>query len=289
MSASHHADYEEACRLFQEGHLQPCRTVAESLISQLSRVELKGNDSTAVHKLFSNALLLVSNVYSAVGPSAESDRLLATCYGYVKEHIPVDSHNIALATILYNRAVIRLEWERLDPSSAPRKAVVDAQNYLTEAENRLVNVLGLPRLLLADVLHCHGVCHHMLGLDYMAAVECYRRSMEIRRHFGDVHGISDLKTALTMEHIAHIYRLWGKQVEALTLLGSVLEARREALGSQNALYASTLLAYGVLALELGKKKAARRALKEAEAVHRDIYPESDWRVAEVGLWLSQLS
>lgn len=204
-----------------------------------------------MHTLFTDALVLLSNVCSAEGYYAEAERLLVTCMGYIRDSFEtqeearekavtckgsrnrreslegcslarssslsssrplVAMRNMALATILYNRAVLVLDeyqfWtvshrtastqsssverNKSDTSlSSPAEQNTDVligrlmearDDWLPDAERRLENCLGDSRRLLADVWHSSGVCHHILG-DAVAALGYYQRSMELRLCF----------------------------------------------------------------------------------------------------------
>lgn len=297
--------YHDALRAFEEGDLQFSREQIESLLH-----DLRATDSDGAHVLFLHCLLLLASIYSTVGATGEADRLLATSAGYATEHLGPD--HLGLATIAYNRAVIRVEDYRRDaelpaddappPPSSSRSgsagapvlslaAVIEARDvFLEEAAWRLRNELGVDRLLLADVYHTHGVCEYLLE-NYVSALESFRRSLEVRVHYTDHSGVTELKMALTLEHVSQLYRLLGTlpaRTKALDLLGLVTRTRRRWLGPSHPLYGSALFAAGVMAAELQRWALAEEALAEAAAVARATYAEGDLRLEEVEHWLASV-
>lgn len=309
--------YHEAMACLAEGDLQLSREKAEDGLQALSTTVTTSSPSssssfplslcpqtqTSAHTLFANMMVLLSNVYSAAGSFDEAERLLATCAGYIVEHIsPTD---VRLATIAYNRAVLRLEVARLSPlcfsrstapsltsssasvsSSSVEEGVREALTVLLpEAEWLLRDVLGVQRLLLADVWHSKGVCHYLFN-EYVSALECFHRSLELRVRYDDEAGVTQLKLALTLEHVAQIYRLQRAHLpEALHLLDVVVLTRRQLLGPHHPLYGAALVEEGVLAAELGKKKKAIAALTRACEVAERAYDADDGRRIEVEQWL----
>lgn len=214
---------------------------------------------------------------------------------------------------------MRLELYRTQ-GETPVSVVEEADEcFLAEAERRLDDVLGPERLLLADVWHCRGVCCEILaGIEradrkdeerperrrsdggaaglplYVKALECYTKSMDVRARYADVAAVTELKLALTMEHVAHLLKLSatpadpGRKEEALALLGTVAATRRRLLGPRHPLLASTLLAEGALLAELGRYKRVKRAFADSLAIVSEVYPPGDARVAEVEYWLSRV-
>lgn len=287
-------------------------------VSQFERGDLEGARQTVErflqheavdHVQFGDGLLLLSSIQCAAKEYDEAERMVATCHGYLQEHLGPSHHGVA--TALLNRAVILLERftlessllsvlptaergprdddepslvpkERRSPlrgpshpkrhsdlsastssnpiilsgntnapaSSAPRiERVVDAQKYLAEAERLVENTFGPDRLVLADIHHNHGVCCEILG-GYTDALEHYLKSLKIREKFKDTSGATDLKLALTMEHVAMIYRLTEVKLgDAVRLLAVVAQTRRKYLGPSHPLYAAALFEQGVCALE----------------------------------------
>lgn len=161
--------------------------------------------------------------------------------------------------------------------------------YLHVARDKLSHTLGPHRCLLADVYHSCGVCHYY-QMDYVRALEAWQQSMAIRVH---VHrrgvsartnehaaadasvahtevsdsSVEELKIALTMEHIAHVYQhVDGKAVEALKMYDAVASTRERHLGSLHPLYARTLLAKAVLASRLGRRKLACALLDTCQRI-----------------------
>ncbi|KAG5509504.1 hypothetical protein JKF63_06209 [Porcisia hertigi] len=154
----------------------------------------------------------------------------------------------------------------------PEAVHARAMAFLLEAQGHLAHTLGPPRRLLADVLHTLGVCHYEAA-DYIAALEAWQRSIAIRVHLhaqrlrtdhvtlqrdeGGGAGTEELKLALTMEHVAHVYQLLdGRSLHALKLLDTVAQTRRQYLGPTHPLYVRTLAHQGVLAAELGHTRLA---------------------------------
>ncbi|KAG5484292.1 hypothetical protein LSCM4_07858 [Leishmania orientalis] len=159
-------------------------------------------------------------------------------------------------------------------------ALASVMALLLDAQDRLAHTLGPPRGLLADVLHTIGVCHYEAA-DYIAALQAWQRSMAIRVHLHALRlrsdkgaaqhtpcrgegsrasdgGTEELKLALTMEHVAQVYRLLDRRsVEALKLLDTVTDTRRKYLGPADPLCVRTLMLKGVLAAELGHTTLAR--------------------------------
>lgn len=336
-------------RLFHEGRLEECREATEDLLIGLSSItegESDGDgthinittaheakptpiEEEARHELFSGALVLLAGCYSAVGSLTEAERLLATCQGYIDEHIAsvgssatgpisaVDSipgrANVALAVLAYNRGVARLEQYRTD-AATPMAVVREADaSFLAEAEQRLADVLGPARLLLADVCHSRGVCCEILAgqsitnsnskhsgipppFSYLGALAYYQRSLDIRGRLSDGAAATELKLALTLEHVAHLLRLTatptdGQQarLEALGLLEAVCEARRRLLGPGHSLSVAAMTGLGALAAELGRYKKSRRAFAAALPGALAAYPPGDSRVAEIEYWIARIS
>ncbi|AYU77092.1 hypothetical protein, conserved [Leishmania donovani] len=196
----------------------------------------------------------------------------------------------------------RLTHSLIPPSSTaatsgtPETLLASAMALLLDAQDRLAHTLGPPRGLLADVLHTIGVCHYEAA-DYIAALQAWQRSMAIRVHLhalrrrsdknaaqrtlrgggggecGD--GTEELKLALTMEHVAQVYRLLeGRSVEALKLLDTVAATRRRYVGPTDPLCARTLVLKGVMAAELGHTKLARALLGRCSAIYGDAGSET---------------
>ncbi|KAG5483980.1 hypothetical protein LSCM1_05830 [Leishmania martiniquensis] len=178
------------------------------------------------------------------------------------------------------------------PSATLEPVLASVMALLLAAQDRLAHTLGPPRRLLADVLHTVGVCHYEAA-DYIAALQAWQRSMAIRAHLHSLRqrsetcaaqhtlsrgegvgesgdGTEELKLALTMEHVAQVYRLLeGRSIEALKLLDTVADTRRKYLGPTDPLYARTLVFKGVLAVELGHKKLARVLFERCSAILSD--------------------
>ncbi|AIN96448.1 hypothetical protein LPMP_130180 [Leishmania panamensis] len=184
------------------------------------------------------------------------------------------------------------------PSGTPETVYASVMALLLDAQNRLAHTLGPPRGLLADVLHTIGVCHYETA-DYITALEAWQRSMTIRLHLHAQRNRSDtdaaqrvlrrgegsgeegsdgteeLKLALTMEHVAQVYRLLeGRSVEALKLLDTVAGTRRKYLGPTDPLCVRTLAFKGALAAELGHTKLARALFDRCSAIYSDTGPET---------------
>lgn len=184
-------------------------------------------------------------------------------------------------------------------SGTPETVLASVMALLLDAQDRLAHTLGPSRSLLADVLHTIGVCHYEAA-DYIAALQAWQRSMAIRVHLhalrqrsdkdaaqralrrgvgGDdgecSDGTEELKLALTMEHVAQVYRLLeSRSVEALKLLDTVAATRRRYLGPTDPLFVRTLVLKGVLAAELGHTKLARALFDRCSAIYGDAGPET---------------
>ncbi|CCD16626.1 unnamed protein product [Trypanosoma congolense IL3000] len=223
------------------------------------------------HEPFAEALLLMANICAAEGDLVTAERYAATCSGYVDEHL--GPQHSGAAVVRLNRAVFMLEGYRLAGSS-DILLVEKAHALLIEAERFLTNVCGVSRLVLAEVLHNSGVCLSLLGR-YVAALTAYMRSMQIRVRFKDAAGVTDLRLALTMEHVALLYRLMGgpKRQEAALLMEVVASTRRRLLGPQHPLWAAAVLAQGVIAAELGQRSRAQSFLRGASVALSSHYGE----------------
>lgn len=158
------------------------------------------------------------------------------------------------------------------------------QNQLSVAEEGLKHATGAARLLLADVLHTKGVCLYRLRR-WVDAVLTWQSSMAIRvkwatmsaerhaqygeQHFGRAEDAAtmELKLALTMEHVAQVYRfLPEKRITALQLVSRVAATRRRLIGPMHLLYGRTLMTQGVLAAEVGRLKLALASMEAAAEV-----------------------
>ncbi|GET86862.1 hypothetical protein, conserved [Leishmania tarentolae] len=181
-------------------------------------------------------------------------------------------------------------------SGTSETVYASVMTLLREAQDRLAHTLGPQRGLLADVLHTIGVCHYEAA-DYIAALQAWQRSMAIRVHLhaqrqrtdrdaaqralgggGAVEcseSTDELRLALTMEHVAQVYRLLeGRSVEALKLLDTVAATRRKYLGPTDPLCVRTLALKGTLAAELGHTKLARALLDRCSAIYSGADPET---------------
>ncbi|KPI87204.1 hypothetical protein ABL78_3720 [Leptomonas seymouri] len=155
------------------------------------------------------------------------------------------------------------------------------EKYLYDARDKLSHTLGSQRCLLADVYHSCGVCQYYLK-DYVAALDAWQQSMAIRVHVRSDRlreqgsegsqdafssGVEELKTALTLEHIAHVYQLVeGKAADAMKIYDTVAATRERYLGPAHPLYARTLLEKAVLASGLGRAKLARALLDACHGI-----------------------
>lgn len=301
--------FELAMRELNRGDLNSSREAAEGLIELLSQFSLPDHDARDLarsHVLFAQALLILSSVYAAARAYGESSRMLTTCTCYSGEHI-MNGEDVWLrvqtrATLAYNRAVLAIEEycshvrqhrgtgasladARSRSAETALQAVRDARDvHLSEAESCLRNELQLPRLVLADVWHTRGVCHYLLR-DYVDALEDFGRSLATRLRYGDDHGITALKMALTMEHMAHIYRhLPHMKREALRLLGSVVHTRQTYLAASHPLTFDALMASAVVAMELGCNTTAKATFAKARKVARELGDEV--RARQVDYWVN---
>lgn len=256
--------YREALLHYERGQFDEARAAGEIFLC----------NEASDHVQFCDGLLLMSCVALATREFDEAERLVATCHGYLTEHL--GARHEGTGTTLLNRGVILLERYRhtasllhngetaaasssksVDSSPPPQiEWVVDALRYLEQAAAILINSFGVQRLSLADVYHNTGCCQEILG-QYTDALSSHARSLRIREKFQDQTGVTELKLALTMEHIAMIYRLTeAKLPEAVRLLGVVAATRRRHLGPTHPLYASTLFHQAVCASEGWNKKLA---------------------------------
>ncbi|RNF01576.1 variant surface glycoprotein 3054 [Trypanosoma conorhini] len=251
--------------LYEAGELPRARELAEAA---LHAAEPRDDAS------FADALLLLSNIYCAAGDFAEAERLVTTCCCFVEERL--GTAHLGAATARLNRAIILLERYRLRGGDAAA-AVGRAYDLLQAAERRLEDdVGGAARLLLAEVLHNSGVCCELVGR-YTDALTAYMRSMQIRVRYKDAVGVTDMKLALTMEHVAMLYRLMGgaKLPGALRLMEVVAATRRRHIGPRHPLYASALLSQGVIAAELGHQRRAAALLRSALEIRTRLYGADD--------------
>ncbi|KAH9600154.1 hypothetical protein LSM04_004880 [Trypanosoma melophagium] len=294
----------EAVALYESGSLSSAREAAEDALHAAD----PHNDT-----LFAEGLLLLANVYCAAEDFAEAERLAATCCCYVEEHL--GPTHIGVATARLNRAVILLERYRLrsgnhdtthtntntdsnsgnngnnsNSGSSGLRLVEEAYALLQTAARQLENVDGVNRLLLAEVLHNTGVCCELVGR-HVDALAAYMRSMQIRVHYTDASGVCDLKLALTMEHVAMLYRLLRgtKLQEAARLMDAVATTRRRYLGPRHPLFAAAILEQGVIAAELGHKRRAVLLLQKALDIRRRLYGEEDPQTRCVAQLLAEVS
>ncbi|RNF07214.1 variant surface glycoprotein 3054 [Trypanosoma rangeli] len=250
--------------LYEAGDLSRARELAEEA---LHAAEPRNEES------FAEALLLLSNIYCAAEDFAEAERLVTTCCCFVEEHL--GAAHLGAATARLNRAIILLERYRLQGGAAAE--VGRAYDLLQAVERRLEdNVGSAARLLLAEVLHNSGVCCELVGR-YTDALTAYMRSMQIRVRYTDAAGVTDMKLALTMEHVAMLYRLMGgaKLQAALRLMEAVAATRRRYIGPRHPLYASAILAQGVIAAELGHKRRAAVLLRNVLEIRTRLYGAGD--------------
>lgn len=289
------SSYAEAVHLYHSGAVIECAAVAQEAIRALGANEV-GEHSLASHASFAKLVVLLSCALAADGDYVESQRLLASAEGYVLEHLSGPrQRRIALAHVAYDRAVLLLEDsctacndEDASPSAPAVVVVEEARTLLEESERHLIHETDGQRLLLADVWHARGVCEEAAGR-HATALEYYRKSLDVRRRFGDTvpsRGTTSLKLALTLEHIAHLYRLLpcpSKRREALHLFAVVASVRRRHLDVRHPLYRRCALAEAAAAAECGKPIAARallhRLLEETPQLNDDVSQEA-------GLWLS---
>ncbi|EKF38412.1 hypothetical protein MOQ_001380 [Trypanosoma cruzi marinkellei] len=250
--------------LYESGDLSRARELAEEA---LHAAEPHDEES------FAEALLLLSNVYCAAEDFLEAERLVTTCCCFVEEHL--GASHIGAVTSRLNRAIILLERYRLQGGALSE--VGRAYELLQEAERRLEDDVGdAGRLLLAEVLHNSGVCCELVGR-YADALTVYMRSMQIRVRYKDSAGVTDMKLALTMEHVAMLYRLMGgpKLQGALRLMEVVATTRRRYIGPRHPLYASALLSQGVIAAELGHQRRATALLRNVLQIRTRLYGADD--------------
>jgi len=187
----------------------------------------------------------------------------------------------------------------------------------------LMDARGAARLLLADVLHTKGVCLYRVG-KHVDALAAWQGSMEIRvrwaalaperrRSINGVGGLAhapynmaaaagddddneddaamELKLALTMEHVAQVYRFVPeKRVMALKLMSRVAATRRRHVGPRHLLYGRTLMMQSVVAEEAGRSKLALAVMETAAEVLRDAdggVPAAELRHVED--WIAYLT
>ncbi|ORC86196.1 uncharacterized protein TM35_000302360 [Trypanosoma theileri] len=285
----------EAVALYESGSLASAREAAEDALHAAD----PHNDT-----LFAEALLVLANVYCAAEDFAEAERLVATCCCYVEQHL--GPAHIGVATARLNRAIILLERYRLrggnhdtantngnsnnSGSGGGLQWVEQAYALLQAAARQLENVDGVERLLLAEVLHNTGVCCELVGR-HVDALAAYMRSMQIRVHYTDTAGVCDLKLALTMEHVAMLYRLLqgARLQEAARLMDAVATTRRRYLGPRHPLFAAAILAQGVIAAELGHKRRAVLLLQKALDIRKRLYGEEDPQTRCVAQLLAEIS
>jgi tetratricopeptide (TPR) repeat protein len=249
MSQSSSKLHQEALLLYDKGDLEAARGAVERFLHEAKD-----------HVQFGNGLLLLGNIYCARQEFEEAERMVATCDGYLTEHL--GSSHPGVATALLNRAIILLERHRTATSRIVDNVewVVRASGYLERAQHLLQNSYGTDRLVLADVHHNQGCCHEVIG-DFVTALGHYMKSMKIRERFKDATGATDLKLALTMEHVAMIYRSVEEKLDdACRIMGVVAATRRKYLGPLNPLYLQSLLQHGVIALEAKNRRLAKALL-----------------------------
>lgn len=289
-SSSWSDQYSQGVQYLYDGELQKAQDTAETVLRGC--VEGMADSSEPVslqsHQLFTDTLLLLANTYSASRSFIDAERLLATCQGYVEESFAAATpqvqamRNAALAAVAYNRAVMRVDEYLCPMTEEEREKKVhrlrDAQTvFLLDAENRLKNVLGDARQLLADVYHTRGVTHFLLE-EYTAAVADFHRCLELRVHFTNDDGSCDLKLALTLEHLSHIYRLLNRhctQRPILSLFSSPAElpkalemissTRARYLQPEHPLVARALFYEGSWAAEQGRVAKAEALLQKSLA------------------------
>lgn len=263
---------------YDAGDLSRAREAAESALHAAD-----ASDDAS----FAEALLLLSNVYCAAGEFAEAERFVATCCCFVEERL--GAAHIGVATLRLNRAIILLERYRLQ--GCPLSVVTRAHELLQAAEQQLKDdVRRSRRRLLADVLHNSGVCCELLGR-FTDALTAYMRSMQIQVRYKDMAGVADMKLALTMEHVAMLFRLIGGQKlqEAQRLMSVVAATRRRFIGPRHPLYATALLAQGVIAAELGHQRRAAALLQKALEIRTRLYGPDDPQTRCVADLLSEIS
>lgn len=230
--------YNEGLALFHSGKLEEGRDTLEEALEACAVAPDPSNVQT--HIIFTDCLLLLSDIYSAISAFSEAERLLVTCMGYVRDSFASFSQsssslarkvrsmeNIALATIAYNRGVLVLDecgqniavLERGDVEAGEERGRRDMLQkvrgvclaLLGEAEERLKNYVGTSRELLADIWHAKGVAHQFLGENEEALI-FFQKSLELRQCFcsseRDQNTECDLKLALTIEHVVQAYRVW---------------------------------------------------------------------------------
>ena len=252
--------HQEALLLYDKGDLDGARSVVERFLHDASD-----------HVQFGNGLLLLGNIYCARQEFEEAERMVATCEGYLAEHLGASHPGVA--TALLNRAIILLERYRTSPLRLVDNVewVVRASGFLEQGQSLLQNAYGTDRLVLADVHHNQGCCQEVMG-DFVGALTHYMKSMKIRERFKDATGSTDLKLALTMEHVAMIYRCVEDKVDdACRIMGVVASTRRKYLGPLNRLYLQSLLQHGVIALEAKNRRLAKALLVKCLDLHCTVY------------------
>ncbi|CBH17406.1 Tetratricopeptide repeat, putative [Trypanosoma equiperdum] len=268
----------DALAHYESGELCTARQAAEEALHAAQPHE---------HEAFADSLLLLGNISAAEGDFITAERYAATCSCYVEEHLG-PQHNGA-AVVRLNRAIFLLESLRVQ--SVTTVAVVEeAHALLLEAEQLLVNVCHVGRLVLAEVLHNIGVCCALLGR-YVAALTAYMRSMQIRVRFKDAARVTDLKLALTMEQVALLYRLMDepKRQEAALLMEVVASTRRQLLGPHHPLLAAAVLAQGVIAAELGQRCRAQSFLRNALEMFLSLYGKESFQLQCAERLLAEVS
>lgn len=270
----------------------------------------------ASHKMFADLMMLLAAIRIASKEFYEAERLLVTCQCYVKDCFENEGNqggvsgcldgkvgpdallNMALATISYSRAVLRVDEyldclshhsNTLDVGSSVSQAQEDSESQLsllaerlkearnvllTDASSRLQDCLGEERRLLGDVWHTRGVCHQLLH-DPVAALMDYQKSIEVRLFFLSTDKVSQesaLKLALTLEQVVQLYRRVTPRSSPSTLtihpvcLQQVLQiisnTRRAVLGENNPMVSRAIFHEGILAAEQGRQMVARGLLQQ---------------------------
>lgn len=275
-SASSSSVFVEAIALLDAGRYDAARDAVERFLQS----------EALDHVQFGNGLLLLASAHAGMHAYDEADKILATCCGYLHEHL--GSQYVGTATALVNRGSLLLQRYHYksslhnivgargggvlhsdsasavpsSPGDNPEEGtdairwVVSAKEHLERACRILQDAFGTDRLILADALHNLGCCCEILG-GYTDAMTHYMRSLKIREKFKDTTGATDLKLAQTMEHIAMIFRLTdAKLPEASRILAIVAATRRRFLGPAHPMYLLTLFEQGVCAVEgLNRRQA----------------------------------
>lgn len=227
----------QATALYERGDLEEARGTVERFL-QLEALD---------HLQFGDGLLLLSTILCGMQLFDESERMAATCHGYLCEHMGARHRSVAAASL--NRSIILLErYYRTNDlhamvvkhshrrgsgggavgnSRALSSMSVHGQSSTTHSDDSTGNAIQWVVHAKRHLEEALDILQDSFGLDrllladvfhnlgccdeilgtYSAAMEHYMRSLKIREKFQDASGTTDLKLAQTMEHVAMVYRL----------------------------------------------------------------------------------